>query len=249
MTSEISFKRQAVEPVQCLKNGWELIKDQYWLFVGISAVGALIGGAVPLGILLGPMMCGQYLTFFKKRRGEPIEFGTLFKGFDFFGPSLVATLLHIVPILAIVIPAYFIFYITMVVSMVAQGNSGEPNPGLAFGIMGAFLLFWLVVMVIVIFISIGFTFSYPLIVDRKLQGMDAVKLSFKGAMANFWRLLGMSILSSLLTICGIVLCYVGVFLVFPIVYAAIASAYEQVYGLAGPGDINESLPPPPPVFE
>lgn len=249
MTPEIPFKRQAVEPVQCLKNGWELVKDQYWLFVGISAVGALIGGAVPLGILLGPMMCGQYLTFFKKRRGEPIEFGTLFKGFDFFGPSLVATLLHIVPILAIVIPAYFIFYITMVVSMVAQGNSGEPNPGLAFGIMGAFLLFWLVVMVIVIFISIGFTFSYPLIVDRKLQGMDAVKLSFKGAMANFWRLLGMSILSSLLTICGVVLCYVGVFLVFPIVYAAIASAYEQVYGLAGPGDINENLPPPPPVFE
>ena len=249
MTPEIPFKRQAVEPVQCLKNGWELIKDQYWLFVGISAVGAIIGGAVPLGILLGPMMCGQYLAFFKKRRGEPFEFGTLFKGFDFFGPSLVATLLHIVPILAIVIPAYFIFYITMVVSMVAQGNSGEPNPGLAFGIMGGFLLFWLVVMVLVIFISIGFTFSYPLIVDRKLQGMDAVKLSFRGAMANFWRLLGMSILSGLLTIAGALLCYVGVFLVLPIVYAAIASAYEQVYGLTGPGDFDANLPPPPPVFE
>jgi hypothetical protein len=249
MTPEIPFKRQAVEPVQCLKNGWELVKDQYWLFVGISAVGFIIGNAVPLGILLGPMMCGQYLTFFKKRRGEPFEFGTLFKGFDFFGPSLVATLLHIVPILAIVIPAYFIFYITMVVSMVAQGNSNEPNPGLAFGIMGGFMLFWLVVMVVVIVISIGFTFSYPLIVDRKLQGMDAVKLSFKGAMANFWRLLGLSILSGLLTLAGALLCYVGIFLVFPIAYAAIASAYEQVYGLAGPGDIDANLPPPPPVFE
>lgn len=248
MTPEIPFKRQAVEPVQCLKNGWELVKDQYWLFVGISAVGAIIGGAVPLGILLGPMMCGQYLTFFKKRRGEPIEFGTLFKGFDFFGPSLVATLLHIVPILAIVIPAYFIFYISMVVSMVAQGGD-EPNPAAMFGVMGFFILFWLVVMVIVIFISIGFTFSYPLIVDRKLQGMDAVKLSFRGAMANFWRLLGLSILTALLSICGVILCYVGVFLVFPIAYAAIASAYEQVYGLASPGDINDNLPPPPPRFE
>jgi hypothetical protein len=249
MTPEIPFNRKAVDPVQCLKHGWELVKDQYWLFVGISAVAAIIGGAVPLGILLGPMMCGQYLTFFKKRRGEPIEFGTLFKGFDFFGPSLVATLLHIVPIMAIVIPAYFLFYISMVVSMVAQGNNSEPNPAAAFGLMGAFMLFWLVVMVVIIFISIGFTFSYPLIVDRKLQGMDAVKLSFKGAMANFWRLLGMSILSSLLSIAGILLCYVGVFLVFPIVYGAIASAYEQVYGLAGPGDVNENLPPPPPRFE
>ena len=249
MTPEIPFKRQAVEPVQCLKNGWELIKDQYWLFVGISAVGVLIGGAVPLGILLGPMMCGQYLTFFKKRRGEPIEFGTLFKGFDYFGPSLVATLLHMVPILAIVIPAYFLFYITMIVSMAAQGSSDEPNPAALFGVMGGFALFWLVVMVVVIVISIGFTFAYPLIVDRKLQGFDAVKLSFKGALANFWRLLGMSILTSVMTVAGALLCYVGVFLVLPIAYAAIASAYEQVYGLAGPGDVSENLPPPPPRFE
>jgi uncharacterized membrane protein len=248
MTPEISFNRKAVEPVQCIKNGWELVKDQYWLFIGMTFIAVLIGGAVPLGILLGPMMCGLYLTFFKKRRGEPIEFGTLFKGFDFFGPSLVATLLHIVPILAIVLPAYFLFYITMVVSMVAQGNSSEPNPAAAFGIMGGFILFWLVVMILVIFISIGFTFSYPLIVDRKLQGLDAVKLSFRAAMANFWRLLGMSLLTSLLSMAGILLCYVGMFLVFPIAYAAIASAYEQVFGLAGPGENNENLPPPPPQF-
>src|SRR6201988_862817 len=152
MTPEIPFKRQVVEPVQCLKNGWELVKDQYWLFVGMTAVGVLIGGAVPLGILLGPMMCGLYLSFFKKRRGEPIEFGTLFKGFDFFGPSLVATLLHMVPIMAIVIPAYIIFYITMIVSMAAQGGR-DPDPAAFFGIMGGFMIFWLVVVVAIIFIS------------------------------------------------------------------------------------------------
>ena len=55
------------------------MKDQYWLFVGMCFIGVLIGGAVPLGILLGPMMCGLYLTFFKTRRGEPIEFGTMFQ--------------------------------------------------------------------------------------------------------------------------------------------------------------------------
>jgi uncharacterized membrane protein len=208
----------------------------------------LIGQFVPLGILLGPMMCGLYLTFFKKRRGEPIEFGLLFKGFDFFAPSLIATLLHIVPIMAIVIPAYIFFYVSMLVTMVAQGGN-DPNPAAMFGVMGGFILFWLFVVVVIIFISIGFTFSYPLIVDRKLQGFDAVKLSFKGAMANFWRLLGMSILSSLLTMCGLLVGCVGMYLVFPIVYAAIASAYEQVYGLAGPGDISDNLPPPPPRFE
>jgi uncharacterized membrane protein len=137
----------------------------------------------------------------------------------------------------------------MIVSMTAASNSGDPNPAALFGVMGAFGLFWLVVFVVIIFISIGFTFAYPLIVDRKLQGFDAVKLSFKAAIANFWRLLGMSILTSLLSAAGVLLCYVGVFLVLPIAYAAIASAYEQVFGLAGPGDINDNLPPPPPRFE
>src|SRR6185503_12241632 len=154
MTPEIPFRRQAVEPVECIKGGWELIKNQYWLYVGMCLIAVLIAGAIPL-ILQGPMMCGLYLTFFKTRRGEPIEFGTMFKGFDFFGPSLIATLLHVVPILVIVVPAYLFFYVSMIVSMAAQGGS-DPNPAAMFGIMGVFGLFWLFVIVVIIIISIGF---------------------------------------------------------------------------------------------
>ena len=244
-TPQIPYRRNAVEPIQCIKAAWELVKDQYWLFVGMCLIGLMIGSAVPLGILLGPMMCGLFLTFFKRRRGEIVEFGTLFKGFDYFGPSLIATLLHVIPILAIVIPAYLMFYVSLMVSIAAQGN--EPNPAAMFGILGMFGLFWVVMIFVIIIISIGFTFAYPLIVDRRLQGFDAVKLSFKAAMANFWRLLAMVILTSLMSIGGVLLCYVGMFLVLPISYAAIASAYEQVFGL---GNITESsnLPPPPPTF-
>jgi uncharacterized membrane protein len=245
-TPQIPFNRNAVEPIQCIKAGWELVKDQYWLFVGMCIVGLMIGQAVPLGILLGPMMCGLYMAFFKKRRGEPFEFGTLFKGFDYFGPSVIATLLHVLPIIVIVLPVYFLFYISVFVSVAAQGN--DPNPAAFFGIFGLFGIFILAMMIIIIFISIGFTFAYPLIVDRKLQGFDAVKVSFKAATANFWRLLGMSLLSGLLSLAGALICYVGMFLVFPIVYGAIACAYEQVFGLAGPGDIPSDLPPPPPTF-
>src|SRR5215218_1619055 len=231
MTPEIPFRRNVVEPVACIKGGWEIIKTQYWLFVGMTVVGILIGSAVPLGILLGPMMCGLYLTFFKARRGEPIEFAMLFKGFDYFGPSLIATLLHVVPIVAIVLPAYLLFYVSIFVSMAAQGGE-EPNPAALLGIMATFGIFWIVVLVVIIVISIGFTFAYPLIVDRKLQGFDAVKLSFRAALANFWRLLGMMVLTSLMSMAGILACYVGVFLVMPIAYGAVAKAYEQVFGLA-----------------
>lgn len=245
MTPEIPFRRNAVEPMECIKGGWELIKNQYWLFVGMTLVGILIGSAVPI-ILLGPMMCGLNLAFFKTRRGEAIEFGTLFKGFDYFGQSLIATLIHTIPIIVIVVPAYILFYVSIFVSMAAQGGD-EPNPAALFGVMAMFGVFWLVVVVIIIIISIAFTFVFPLIVDRKLQALDAVKLSFRAAMANFWRLLGMMLLTSLMSFVGVLACYVGAFLVMPIGYAAIAKAYEQVFGLAD-GTQFSNLPPPPPVF-
>ena len=244
MTPEIPFRRNVVEPVACIKGGWELIKNQYWLFFGMTLVAVLIGSAVPI-ILIGPMMCGLNLAFFKTRRGEPVEFGTLFKGFDYFGQSLIAALLHALPILVVVIPAYVFFYISMIVSIAAQGN--EPNPAPFFGVLAVFGLFWLVVMIVIIVISIGFLFAYPLIVDRKLKAIDAIKLSFRAGLSNFWRLLGMMLLTGLMTTVGVLACYVGAFLVMPLSYAAIAKAYEQVFGLSEGGEFS-NMPPPPPVF-
>lgn len=246
MTPEIPFRRNVVEPVECIKGGWELIKNQYWLFVGMTLVAVLIGSAVPI-ILIGPMMCGLNLAFFKTRRGEPVEFGTLFKGFDYFGQSLIAALLHALPILVVVIPAYVFFYISMIVSIAAQGNDPNPNPAPFLGVLAVFGLFWLVVMIVIIVISIGFLFAYPLIVDRKLKAIDAIKLSFRAGLSNFWRLLGMMLLTGLMTTVGVLACYVGAFLVMPLSYAAIAKAYEQVFGLSEGGEFS-NMPPPPPVF-
>ncbi len=244
---QIPFERSAVQPVECIKGGWNLIKQRYWLFLGMTLVGLMIGSAVPFGILLAPMMCGLYLALLSARRGEPIEFGTLFKGFDYFGQSVVATLLHFIPIMAIIIPSYIIFYVFFLVTMVASSQGGEPNPAAMFGVMFLFVVFWLVVMLIVMVISIGFAFVYPLLVDRKMQGFDAVRLSFRAAMANFWGLFGLVILNFLLNLAGVLLCIVGVYLVMPIGYAALAIAYEQVFGLRQ-GEIVPDMPPPPPVF-
>lgn len=242
--NEIDFKRNAVEPVECVKAGWELIKSQYWLFVGMTVVGILIGMVVPLGILMGPMMCGIYLALFKTRRGEPIEFGLLFKGFDYFGDAVIAMLLHVVPLLLIIVPAYILMYVGMFAIIGTAGN-GQPNPGALFGFLGVFAIFWLVIMILMIILSVAFTFAIPLIVDRRLSGLNAVKLSIKAGMANFWRLLGMLLLTGLLASAGLLLCYVGFFLVMPLSYAAIAKAYEQVFGLS---NAQPNLPPPPPSF-
>ena len=242
----VEFNRNAVSPVECFKGGWNLIKDQYWLILGMVVVGWMIASAVPLGILMGPMMCGLFLAFFKLRRGEPIEFGTLFKGFEYLGQSILATLIHVIPILCLIVGSYVVFYIFFFVAMVSQSNR-EPNPSALILVLVVYAVFWLAVIALIMFLSIGFMFVYPLIVDRGLQGLDAVKMSFRGAFANFWGLLGMVCLNFLLSLAGLCMCFIGVYFVMPVSYSAMAVAYEQIFGLRQPPQAP-STPPPPPVF-
>ena len=249
MTTQISFRRSAVEPVECLKAGWDLVRDEYWLFVGMCAVGMIIGGAVPAGILMGPMMCGLYLAFFRKRRGQPVEFGTLFKGFDYFGQSVIAALLHVIPLTGIILAAYIVMYVGMFAAMLAAAAAGEDAaPVAGIGMILVFFLLYVGILLLVILISVGFMFAYPLIVDRRLQGFDAVKLSFRAAFANFWRLVGLMLLGGLLAMAGALLCGIGILLAYPITMSAGAIAYEQVFGLSTPEDLRSDLPPPPPSF-
>jgi uncharacterized membrane protein len=210
----------------------------------MAFIGYIIGQAVPL-ILMGPLLCGFYLCLFMARGREPFEFGTMFKGFDFFGPSLVATLLHALPVAAIIIPVYLLFYLSL---FVAASQAESKGMAAVFGVFFTFFLVMIVIFVLVIIISVGFTFAYPLIVDRRLSGLDAVKLSFKAGMANFWRLLGMMLLTGLMATVGFAFCMIGMFLVLPISYGAIAAAYEQVFGLKDPREFAPNMPPPPPVF-
>ena len=75
----IEFKTGVIRPIECFKEGWELIKDQYWLFLGISLVGGLLA-AFSMYILLGVAFCGVYYCLQQKYNRQPFNFADLFKG-------------------------------------------------------------------------------------------------------------------------------------------------------------------------
>lgn len=234
------FHRGAIAPLECVKEGWALIKDRYWLFFGITLVGILIGGAVPI-VLLGPMMVGIFLCLFEKQRRQPVEFGTLFKGFDYFLQSLIVALFKIVPIIILMVPFYIVMFAVMMTSM----PRGRPNPdetsGFLFTFFGLEMVFVLVMMVVGIAIEVFFMFAFPLVADRKLSGIDAVKLSFKACQANFGGVLGLLLLNALFGIVGVLCCFVGVYLYLPVSFASYAVAYRRVFP-----EVPESFMPPPP---
>ena len=187
--SAIEPQKTPIRPWNCVEEAWRLVKDQYWLFFGVVLVGALIGGAVPV-VLLGPMMCGIYLCYIQRHHNKPVEFGLLFKGFDFFVESLLATLIMVGVALVVIIPAYLIFGIAIVGLM--AGTQGEPPPAAVFGL---FFMLYVVIIVLMIVVTLPFIFVFPLIADRGLKAVPAVKASCRGVLANAFGILGMMLLT------------------------------------------------------
>jgi hypothetical protein len=240
----LQFRTGVIQPVECLKQGWALIKDQYWLFLGIVVVGVLIGSAVPL-VLIGAMMVGIYMCVFRRMRGEPVEFGNLFKGFDYFAEGLIAALIQMIPMVVVMVPAYIIMFVLMMTSM-PRGGRMDPDAStrFLFTFFGFELVFIVIIVAVGIVVNIFFMFAFPLIADRGLSGLEATKLSIKAGKANFGGILGLLLLNVALGIVGVLACYVGVFFIMPVSLASYAVAYRRVFPEVSQ---NFASPPPPPT--
>ena len=227
MTEAEAIQKVKIDPVDCYKQAFELVKEKYWLLVGVSAVGMMIGGAVPV-VLIGPMMCGIFMCFLQTYRGKSFEFDLLFKGFDLFVPSLIASLIMTGISLLIFIPAGIVMFATMIASMAALYAEGGQTIVPAIASLGTLIVLFLIVALIMV-VSMLFTFTFPLIVDRRLTGPAAISVSAKAVVKNFAGVLGLMLISSVLGIVGVMACYVGSFFLLPISFAAMTIAYRKVF--------------------
>ena len=226
MSEATAIQKVKIDPIGCYKQALELVQGDYWALLGVSAVAMFIGGAVPV-VLLGPMMCGLYMCFLEKYRGDEFEFELLFKGFDLFVPSLIASAIMTGVALAILMPGFLIMFAGMLFSIpAAEADSGQAAaPLLApLGCMFVLLMFAAILVT-----GMLFTFAFPLIVDRKLSGTAAVVASARAVVKNFWGVLGLVALNTLLGLAGALACYVGTFFVLPISFAALTIAYRKVF--------------------
>ncbi|NUN48895.1 MAG: hypothetical protein HUU15_08725 [Candidatus Brocadiae bacterium] len=78
-----------------LGEAWTVLKPHLVPFAIATLLGALIGG-FSFYICLGPMIAGWYYMCFKAKRGEKVEIGDLFKGFERFVDYLVLGLFTVI---------------------------------------------------------------------------------------------------------------------------------------------------------
>ncbi|HEX3149739.1 MAG TPA: hypothetical protein VHR66_16810 [Gemmataceae bacterium] len=228
--AQADFQSGVVRPVECFRSGWQLIREKYWLMLGISIVGVLIAQFVPFSIAVGPAMCGIYLCLFRLERGQSVKFEHLMRGIDYFLQSFIATLFMVIPILLIVVPAYLVFLGAVIFETAGKQKPGAPpDPDMGITILVGALLFTLVIFVVSIVISVLFIFVYPLIVERKLTGVQAVKTSIRAAFANLGGVLGFTLLNIVLHMVGSLACCVGGYFLIPVHMAAVVVAYRAVF--------------------
>jgi uncharacterized membrane protein len=121
--------------------------------------------------------------------------------------------------------------------------------GTGIAIAGGVIILILVVVVVgsllfAIAWYISFMFALPLIAEHDIGPMEAIKLSFKAGWANPGGLVLLLILNGLLGLLGVLMLCIGVFFVLPIIFAASAFAYRQVFPLLDASPFRSTPPPP-----
>ncbi|NNE98444.1 MAG: hypothetical protein HKN25_05425, partial [Pyrinomonadaceae bacterium] len=235
MENKVEFRRGAIRPIQCLSDGYELLKGNYGSFLGMFIVGGLIilvGSCIPLSPLMPPMICGLYLCLFAIMRHESIDTSTLFGGFNFFGQSFIASLFISVPVFILsFVMQMGIGVVSTVVETMDLGKNPpiEESLPILVGIFG--FVFGMIFLLGLVSFILGtlLVFAYPLIVDRNLSALEAVKLSFRAVLGNLFGVVALTILGQLIITAGVLFFYFGALFVAPFVFAAWAVAYRRVF--------------------
>ena len=214
-----------IRPVECVKEGFALIKDEYWVLLAVSVVGAMIA-AISLYILIGAMVCGIFVCYLRKIDGGRVKFEDLFTGFGYFGSSLLVTILIVVPLVVWLLVLFTTLYLPLLMKAVGGENVSDDELLTTFFVV--FVIDVIVAFVMVCFHSLLF-FCFPLIVDRGLSSWDSIKLSARATLKNLAGIGGIIGLNFLMLLAGELVLCIGIYLVLPLITASHLVAYRKVF--------------------
>jgi uncharacterized membrane protein len=178
------------------------------------------------------MICGIFLCYLRKIDGAgPVNFDDLWKGFQYLGPSALATIVFVVPMVTYMVVLFVTMYSPLITAAVLGKNA---DPSIIIGTFLAALAVDIVVAIVMICIHSLMFFTFPLIADRKLSSWDAIKVSARAAMKNVGGIAGLIGLNFLLVLLGQAAFCVGIYFVIPVITASNLVAYRKVFPKLGP---------------
>jgi uncharacterized membrane protein len=149
--------------------------------------------------------------------------------------------------MAVMVPLYILFFVGFIALAVGQGGQPDEESVMRmFALMGGV---YLLLLLLSLLIQVFFLFTYPLIVDRGLKAVPALKTSFRACWANFPGVLGLVLLNGLIGLLGALCCYVPLVFALPICFGATVLAYRKVFPAQTPIAARETDSAPGPVAD
>jgi uncharacterized membrane protein len=239
----------AINPGDCIGGAWNLVTQQFFIYVGMGLVTMLLIGCIPFvgSILFGPVLGGFYYFVLRDMRNEPVDFGMMFKGFEKFLPLMLVGLIEAAPSIIATVLQYTVD-LTRIIGGGAVGrdaNFYQPSSDTLFAGLSMGIL--IVVIVLSLFgavWSVALSFAIPLVMEQDLGVADALMTSVKASLSNIGGLIVLIILEALVGILGVIALCVGIFVAIPVIYAANVFAYRMVFPYFDRSNINITPPPP-----
>jgi hypothetical protein len=215
LVAEIVGRDYRLDIGDCFSRSWSLVRDNFWMLVGATALTLMMEVAlafVPgLGVAAAVFLAlvfqgGLQWLFLKCARGERADIGDVFSGFTLaFVPLLLAGI--VVHVLVVI--------------------------GLAFCVAPGVYLY-----------VVWRAFVPLLIIDKGLEFWPAMELSRKVVTKHWWQCFGLLLVAAFVGFLGLLGCGVGFFFTMPIAVGATVFAYRDIFG-AQPAINELPAPPPP----
>ncbi|MBV9240903.1 MAG: hypothetical protein JO314_02745 [Acidobacteria bacterium] len=268
MTPEITFNRGAISAGECVGQGWEAIKPNYWIFfvmvlifiVGSAALSCIpFVGGLGFQIAVAPALTvGIYQALFRQMRNEPVDIGMMFRGFEKFRVVVIVGLIQSIPTIIWTVLSLVLNVGSTILqsidpklgkgysSNLAAGNDAAPV--IAGGILIVVFIGLIIGLIFAIAWGITFLFAYPILAEHDVSAIDAIKLSAAAGWGNAGGLIVLFIVQFLLALVGVLALCVGVFFVVPVIYASTAVAYRMVFPPQAKADPFNYNPPDPATY-
>ena len=205
------------------------------LIVATASV-PFVGSCVQI-TLQGPLMGGFFILILNLIRTGSASIGDLFKGFESFGGLFLITLGQSLIVLLVMLPGIALMiggFVTEVDFRALDWQKEEAVlKALGAGLLNPLTILGFLSMILLSIISyVLIFFPLPLLADRKLDFSEAFGLGFQVSKQNFFPILKLIIIGSLVIGISLIPCGLGLIFAGPWFYAVLAQAYEQLFSLS-----------------
>ncbi len=210
-----------IKPIEIYKEAWALIKDDYWMILLIVFVGMIVANVIPL-IVIGPMMCGILYVLIRRIDGHPLVFEELFEGLKVFLPAFLVGLVLAVPAFILI----GLIYAPVIGIMLAGGRMDNDELMAFFGVT---IVVELIFAVFMVCLHTLLMFAFPLIIDRKVSAIQAIKMSASAVWQNLSGIAGLYAVGFVVSLAGMMVFCIGLYLVLPLMLMSTAVAYRRLF--------------------